>query len=149
MSSNPARLEAECRVFTTYLAGQSANAYVIAKYIEAHRVCRGLKERTRFESWLGAVARANRRLTRIADAYARIFAPHSVLRHKLVLLLAILETSPPSYRSLETVKQRGLLGHFVALTGHGIAASISLLLGSLVLLPAHLILGALDRGGSR
>ncbi len=149
MNSNPTKLEAECRVFTAYLAGQEADRYVIDKYVQAHGACQGLNERTRFESWLGAVARANRRLTRIADAYARIFAPHSVLRHKLVLLLAILEISPPFYRALETVRRRGTLGHFLALTGHGVAASISLLLGSLVLLPAHLILGALDRRGSR
>jgi len=149
MNNGTGRLEAECRVFTTYLLGQAPDRYVTDKYLEAHRVCQGLSERSRFEKWLGAVARANRRLTRPADAYARIFAPRSPLRHKLVILLAILETSPPFYRSLEAVKQAPLAWQFLRLTGHGVSATLSLLVGTLLLLPAHVILRIVDRGGSR
>ncbi len=149
MSSEPARLQAECEVLTTYLLGRPPNPYVVDRYLKAHQASAVYSERTRFESTLVAVARAHPRLTRMADAYARILAPRSTLRQKLVLLLAILESTPPFYRDLELAKPSGLGTSLFRLFIAGVAGALNLLAGALILLPLHLVTGALTRGARR
>lgn len=146
MNSDPARLQAECGVLTTYLLGRPPSPYVVEQYLKAHLASAVDSERTRFERVLVAVARAHPRLTRLADAYARILAPRSTLRQKLVLLLAILESTPPFYRDLELAKPSGLGTTLLRLFITGVAGVLNLLAGLLILLPLHLITGALTRG---
>jgi hypothetical protein len=89
----------ECIVLTAYLIGRSADrhATVVSRYVAAHRIPKlGLEGDGRNDA-LVALARRSPGAARLADAYARIFEPTGVLRRKLVLLLAILETSAPSH----------------------------------------------------
>ena len=88
----------ECVVFTGHLLGVAPDAYVKRKYAEAHDVLGGLAPTDPFDAFLLRFASKHRVCTRLADAYARVFRPGSALRRKLIVLLAILETSPPSYR---------------------------------------------------
>src|SRR4051812_40319378 len=91
-------LERECQVFTEFLLGCATHAYAIRKYVDAHRVSAIFSTGTRFDFYLLRTARMHWTFAKLADGYARFFAPQALLRKKLVLLLAILESSPPSSR---------------------------------------------------
>ncbi|HEV8523374.1 MAG TPA: hypothetical protein VGQ71_02655 [Terriglobales bacterium] len=94
-----------------------------------------------FDRFLVRFAIANPTLTRVADSYARLLAPTSTFRKKLVLLLAILESSASSQRFLEHVDGGGKLWLGVAALANGGIFAVSLLLGAVVLFPAQLALG--------
>ncbi len=83
--------------------------------------------------------------TKLADAHAALFAPATLLRKKLVLLLAILETCPPSYRTIDAPVGGSPLAAIVALTVTGLSAVVSLVIGSLILLPIRAVLAVGSR----
>lgn len=133
-------IERECRTFTHYLLGCEPHSYAVRKYAEAHCVSPVFSAGTRFDDFLLKAARSHWLLAKLADSYARVAAPGALLRKKLVLLLAILETSPPSYQMLDAVQSGGRLALFLRLAGRGSASILSLTAGSLVFLPAQLLL---------
>lgn len=89
-------LTEECRVFTRYLAASTPTTYVVDQYIKAHHTTRKFRPADLFDQRLVGFARRHPLSARLADSFARVFAPSSLLRRKLVLLLAILETAPPT-----------------------------------------------------
>lgn len=95
MTDGHARLEHEARTFTAALIGAVPVAYVVKQYARGH-VSLPLAPVQGFDAVLMHVARGGPTLTRIADAYARLFARRAILRRKLTLLLAILESAPPT-----------------------------------------------------
>jgi hypothetical protein len=133
-------LDRECRVFAAHLLGYAPDPYVRGKYTEAHRVVPGLGAGDRFDRFLLRFARAHRVSASIADAYARIFAPASTLRQKLVVLLAILETSAPAFRLVDAPPggPRGWVLVHLGIRASG--ALLSLALGTLLLGPARVLL---------
>lgn len=133
-------IEEECRIFARYLIGYNPNSYAVRKYAEAHQVSTAFIPDTPFDRFVLRVARSHWVLTKLADSYARIAVPGTVLRKKLVLLLAILETSPPTYRVIDAVESGGTLALYLRLAGRGAASLLSLSVGSLVFLPAQLLL---------
>lgn len=86
----------ECDLFCRYLLGRSPEPAVVAAYCRAHAV--GVVERqlpahpSARDRALLQIARIGPAFVRAADAYAAVFARSSLLRRKLVLLLAILES---------------------------------------------------------
>jgi phytoene dehydrogenase-like protein len=135
--SADAALEAECRKLTAYLVDVPPSEYVIACYVRAHRTTSAFEPHDRFERValrLAALAPG------LADAHARLFAPASALRRKLVLLLAILETSSPSFRRVDDPGPRGPLRAWLRLAWIGMAAAGAAVVGSALLLPVHLVL---------
>jgi hypothetical protein len=102
-------LDSECVVFSRYLIGQSPGEYVLSKYREFHQLSAAGKEMQArpFDRTLLAVARVHPAATRLADAYARIALPAGLLRKKLVLTLAILESGAPSHRFVDDVDPAG------------------------------------------
>lgn len=135
-----ARLERECRVFTRHLIGRDPGDYVTGRYLDAHRVRQDFTPRSRFDRFLCGFARRSPFLARFADAFAAVFAPGSVLRRKLVLLLAMLESCAPHYRRLEAVSGSRALA-FAGLIGRGLVAALVLLLSLVVFVPARVLLG--------
>ncbi len=101
MTADSEHLERECRTFTRLLSGMPASPYVIIKYIDAHGVHPALDDAAGFERTLIHAASAGPFAARLADAYARRAMPRGVLRKKLVLLLAILETSRGFHREID------------------------------------------------
>lgn len=95
------QLEHECAVFTRCLIGVPPTGQVVSAYVDAHRRSGAFTADGDPAAWLVALARRGPFRARLADAYARRFAPRGVLRRKLVLLLAILETSSPSFRVID------------------------------------------------
>lgn len=125
-------LEIECRVFTKCLTGVEANTYIQDKYKEAHLFLSGLTSCDDFDNLLVSIARRSRISCRVADAYARWFAPQSVLRCKLVTLLAILECTSPYSTEFDETPSAFLpllvAGWGIAILGNVVALSIGVLL---------------------
>jgi NADH dehydrogenase len=131
----------ECATFTRYLAGLAASPYVRRKYAEAHSAV-ALEPKDPFDQLLLRFARKGPLLAKLADAYARIFYPHATLRRKLVLLLAILETCPPSYRVIDSTVGRRKAGVLLQVALRGTLAVLGLAVASIVLIPARLAVGS-------
>lgn len=138
-------LHRECHVFTWHLLGRMPSDYVTGKYAAAHGALPSLSEGTPFDRFLVNFARWHWLTARVADAHASVFAPASLLRRKLVLLLAVLETCPPSYQDVDAAV--GGKGPLVALrlAVKGAAGVVSLTAGTLFLAPTRLVLAIVGR----
>lgn len=135
-------LHEECRRFARYLLNVEATPYVAAKYADAHHTDSAYGTGDAVDRWLVHVAGRGTGAARLADAYARLVRPQGLLRRKLVLLLALLETSAPAWRALEVEPSRGARGALIALARHGAAAALAAVAGIVVLGPGHLVLRA-------
>ena len=143
--SNATSLARECEVFCAYLTGVAPDAYVLRKYEEAHQVPAKFNARSRYDQFLLGFAATAPWCALFADTYARFFARESVLRKKLILVLAILESCPPERGFVETVIGGSTLFLFFRMAARGTMFCVRLLASMLVLGPFHLFLG----GGSR
>lgn len=138
MSDSRTDLERECRTFTRYLAGRDATPYVIGKYCDAHTASPAFAG-DRFDRRITAAARIHPVAAFVADAYARFFAPHGLLRKKLIVLLAILETSPPFYRDLEQVADGRLVAQVIHVGVRLLLFLPAVLLGTALFVPLRLV----------
>jgi hypothetical protein len=114
----------ECQVFSAYLLGVPPTAFVLGKYAVAHRVSTEFASGGEFDDFLVRAAARHRVFARMADAYARVFAPGSLLRRKLILLLAILETCPRTGPMIDTVPG-ATLPRIVGRVGLSVLASVA------------------------
>ena len=142
MSAPSDQLRRECDVFSRFLVQEPANQYVEEKYLTAHRALSLLSEATRFDRILVGVAQTRPLAARVADGYASLFARQSLLRRKLVLLLAILETAPPYYRVVDRVGRLPRLLLVGGLAGRSLVSLFGVAIAALVLLPMQLLLGS-------
>lgn len=103
-------LDRECRVFTSYLIGQSPGGEVLARYRDVHRCSAVLNPpgTPAVDTLLLKSARFHPLLTKLADAYAVLLRPTALVRAKLVALSAILECLPATCEQFE----RPMLGRF-------------------------------------
>ena len=113
-------LTRECRVFTRYLSRRDATEYVVTKYLDAHRLLATLTPADRFEGVLVSWASATPTMARLADAYVRRCHPRGVLRKKLVLLLAVLETTPPFCDDIDVAPDRSSAAAVMSLAIAGV-----------------------------
>ena len=142
-----ATLERECAAFVRYLGAGAGDAYVIAQYVAAHEA--GVVESARtsgFERSVVALARALPWSVRALDAHARVFGNGSLLRRKLVLLLAILETRAPHDEALDTPNPGSNLGMFVRMAWLGAVFAALVVVTAVLLLPVRVVWLA---GGAR
>lgn len=130
----------ECGVFTRHIAGRAATPRVSEQYAAAHRVLPGLEPGDGHERWLLRVARRGPAACRVADAWARLAAPQGAFRRKLVVLLAILEVTPPYAAELDQPRGGALLA-WLRIAGSGVAFAGALAVGVLLFLPARLAAG--------
>ncbi|MFN2399240.1 MAG: hypothetical protein ABR543_11455 [Gemmatimonadaceae bacterium] len=135
-------MERECRVFCKYLVGQAPNAYVLGKYVDGHRSSnfRTHGPAQSIDRLLMRIALAQPLGTRLADTYARVFVPRSVLRHKLVLLLAIIESCAPTHEFFDGPPKPGLPSLAFEFARAGVGFAIAFAVGCILLLPAHAVL---------
>ena len=138
MSGSRALLERECRTFTRYLAGREASPYVVQKYCDAHAGPLAAAADP-FDRRLMTVARWHPVTALVADAFARFFAPYGALRKKLVLLLAILETSPRFFRELDHPPGGGRVAEALRVGARLLVFVLALVVGVIVLLPVRLL----------
>ncbi|HEX9075743.1 MAG TPA: hypothetical protein VF932_08170 [Anaerolineae bacterium] len=151
MSSNTGTAQAlrdECILFSRYLAHQVPNDYVIRKYREAHHKSEPLRrqELGRFDLLLLRFARTNRLGAKLVDAYTCLFFRSSIVRMKMVLLLAILESCSPSYTYFDSPDAGGILGFCFRMLVQGVIFVASLAIGVVLFLPVHIffVAGALS-----
>lgn len=130
----------ECEVFTRHISGRPATPRVSEQYAAAHRVLSGMAPGDGHERWLLRVARTGPAACRIADAWARLAAPRGALRRKLVVLLAILEVSPPYVEELDQPRGGAVL-EWLRIGGSGLVFAGALAIGVLLFLPARLAAG--------
>lgn len=138
----------ECDTFCRYLSGARAPEGVRAKYREAHElgVVATAAASTRFDRALVAWARSGTFATRLADAHARLFRNGGLLRRKLVLLLAILETHGDTVGRVDAPTVSGPAG-FVVETALRLAVfALLALVGLVVFVPLRLVCAL---GGAR
>ena len=121
----PSDLEKECRIFCSYLLGKKANAYILDKYTDCHRRV-DMSAKNEFDNFLVKKASKNTLLTKLCDSYSRFFYPRSLLRKKLIYLLAILETSSPYSQIIDRSDEKGKswLGFQIIIRGLGFAFSL-------------------------
>ena len=132
-------LNRECDVFARYLGASVGDVYVRGQYRAAHEA--GIVEHpgtTRFERAVVNAARNAPLLVRALDAHARVFANGSLLRRKLVLLLAILEVRAPHDEELDSPTGTSVALMYVRMAWLGVALASLLALGSLVCVPIWL-----------
>ncbi len=135
-------LDRECRVFTRYLIGQQPTAYVLAKYADYHRASAAMADLAadRFDCFLVSMAASGPILARLVDSYTARFYKGSAVRKKLVLLLALLECSPPSFQYLDAADSAGTAAIVFRMLAQAGLSAIALLVSMLLFLPIHLVL---------
>lgn len=145
-------LERECEVFVRYLSGAAPSDYVRERYAAAHAA--GVVDppggATKFDAFVVVLARAGVFVTRALDAHSRVFANGSLLRRKLVLVLALLEVRSPHAEALDTPTGSSRLAMFACMAWLGLRFALTVLLTSLVLLPLKLVFKLVPdaRGGA-
>ena len=136
MADKEARLAQEAKIFSEALIGQPASDYVARQYARGH-VALPLAPEQGFDAVLMRVARNGPLFARIADAYASRFAKRAILRRKLSLMLAILESSSPGDRAFTPIAASPA-GVVFRLAAAGTVAIIFTLLGIAFVGPLHL-----------
>lgn len=133
-------LERECDVFVRYLSASAPSEYVRERYLAAHAA--GVVEppggASRFERWVVRRASSATWLARALDAHQRVFANGSLLRRKLVLLLALLEVRAPHADALDTPTGSSRAAMLFALAWLGVRFALTVALTTLVLAPFQL-----------
>ncbi len=136
--AKPGTLAHECEVFTRALTGHPPSPALIAGYERGH-VHPSLTTPPRpVDELLLAAARKGVWRARWADAYAALFDRRGLLRRKLVLLYALLETTAPTYLLFEQSPDTRL-GAFGQLARAGVVGSVRLLAGVVWFGPRHLL----------
>ncbi len=144
ITAHTTALHAECRAFTRFLTAGSTTPYVLASYerlLPSASIGAAAESRL-IERALLSFARRGAVPARIADSYARFFLPRSLLRRRLVLLLAILENSPTTERPMNSAIVASPVAVFGRLAVIGVAFAASLLVGVVLFAPLHLASGA-------
>jgi hypothetical protein len=131
------QLERECITFATYLSGQPPTPYLIEKYLDFHQKLGEKTAEDRFDAFLVRISARSAAWTRVADSYARIFRPNSVLRTKLILVLALLECAPPSFETLDRVPLGGIPGTVLRLAGASARFLFALIAGAAIFTPVR------------
>ena len=135
-------LNHECDIFCRYLTDASPSTYVMAKYRDGHECgdfgnYQGMSRFDRFVLW---GARRSLFSTRLLDSYLRVFDNTSILRKKLILLLAILESCAPEYEYFEKADPVSKPILFLIFLAKGIGFMVNIAISMMLIAPIQLIL---------
>lgn len=130
-------LARECDVFCVYLVGRSATPFVAGKYTAAHSCDPRYLAASPFDSFLLALARLSPHLAQWADSYACVAARASLLRRKLILLVAILESCSPENGFEEQIQDTSATTVMARMGWRGLLFGARFLLAALLLAPVH------------
>ncbi|MDC7676557.1 NAD-dependent epimerase/dehydratase family protein [Asticcacaulis machinosus] len=142
-TTSDSALGKEFYLFTRHLTRTGGTAYQESKYIDFHRR-HPLEPIDAFEGLLLKVARSGAFGVWLTDSFTGLLGRQSVVRAKLVLTMALLESAPPSFHELDAPDPKGMAWPFMVL--RGIEAAFGVLLGALIFIPAKLILGRKAKG---
>jgi nucleoside-diphosphate-sugar epimerase len=130
-------LKQECIKFTKYLINCKPNSYIEKKYIEGHKYNQIENYINRFDTFLIKVTNKNTFMLRISDIYTAVFYRKAVLRKKLILLLAILESCPTTYSKIDSVNTDSKFSLFIKTLQKTLVFLTLLFVSSILLLPIH------------
>lgn len=142
------RLEEECQIFCKYLIDQKPDRYVLQKYRDGHSIS-SLRQNSsagRFDTTLIKIAKLNTFAAKAVDAYTRMFYNRALIRKKLVLLLAILESRAPSHSYFDSADSCAKPVLFTRLLQNLVVFAMSLLFSAIILVPLHLAFGRNPKG---
>jgi len=136
-------LDAEFARHARYVSGAAATPYQSGKYRDFHQR-RTLAPANGFDALLLRFSRFGGLGLGLADSYSGLFYRGSVVRAKLVLTLAILESSAPSFSALDAPDPGGRLA-YAHMALRGVAAAFGAVFAALLLAPAHIMFGLTGR----
>lgn len=146
MSPDAAMLDRECDVLCRYLTGHDASPYLRSRYLAGHEALfASLPDGAMVDRALLAVACRGRMLAALSDAYAAAFRRRSVLRCKLVLLLALLENDAAHHERYDTGAVDGRLPALLKLGFTGVWWGVRLAAAAMLFAPVQLAAALLDR----
>jgi hypothetical protein len=140
-------LDRECIAFSYYLIEQQPEDYVLQKYREAHDNSdfNSAGKTFAFDRFLSALAVIHPLFTRFVDSYTSVFFRSSTVCRKWTLLLAILESTGPTYSFFDNPdpgSKQWLLLRMAAKTS---VSLMILIVATLILGPLHLVSRAFSK----
>lgn len=143
------RLSREFGAFARYLGWRGTTDRLQDTYIKLHRSA-DVASVTPLDGLLTGLARYGWFSVTLADAYGRLAAPHGLLRRKLVLVLAILESSRVSHADYDAANAAPRLETWIRLGVIGVRWGLTTALAVALIAPLHavvlLLRGASARG---
>ncbi len=130
------QLTREFAVFAAYLGSAAPGARAAESYQRTHASIAPPSDT--FDRWLVALARQSPVACALADAYARRTRPYGTLRCKLVLTLAVLESSPALHRQYDTARPSGSVIAWSAIVVTGLGWMSRSVIATLLLAPLQL-----------
>jgi hypothetical protein len=140
--SPPEDLELEARRFAAYLVDQAPPPALIERYRRANELLLPEPPDAKDRALIGLVS-ARPSLLPLLDGAAGLVRPESLLRKKLLLMLALLETTPELAGWFEP-PSRGAIGTIAGLVGQGTLGAVQLI-GGILIWPLVLVRARLGR----
>ncbi len=137
----------EFAVYARYL-GASGDMVRGGEYYAAAHESLPQNDADRFDRWLVVVARAAPLTCGLADAYARMARPYGLLRRKLVLTLAVLESSPGTHAAFDTALESSTATAWLALAALGTGWVLRSAAALLLIGPLHLLAAIIPNAGA-
>lgn len=137
-------LDRECVRLTEYLIGERPTPYVLAKYRDAHlrtTLLNSPEGQRAFDRRLLEIALKCKHAVRLVDTYAALLARDSMVRRKLTLLLAILETSPNTCNRFDAAREAGKANAWAGLLSQAFGFAVTAVVAVVVLAPLHALAG--------
>lgn len=141
------KLDKECGTYTNYLVGQEPTDYILGKYHDAHGYTSLLNEgkATAFDRFLVDFSIKHPFFARLADAYTSLFYKRALFRSKLVLLVAIMESTAPTYSHFERPDASNIISLGIQLGLRLVRFGIALFLSILLFSPVHFFYSLIGR----
>ena len=138
-------LERECRTYAEYLTGQPPNPYVVHKYLDFHQKFGVHAESPRFDRFLLSTSARGPFWARLADTYGSVWRKNSIVRSKIVLTLALLECTPPTFEMFDRVPAGGWMRAVLRLAIGASAYGLTLFISAAFFTLARLWLAVRER----
>lgn len=132
-------LERECEVLTSYLIDRTPDSYIKKKYLEGNKFICVENNSDFLDSLLIKIAHRGSFLIKLADAYTSLFYRKSLLRKKLMLLVAILECTSSTYNALDSVNETSKLCFFIRIIQKIAVFLFMLFISTIAFMPIHVI----------
>jgi hypothetical protein len=138
-------LERECRIYARYLSGQAPSRYIVEKYQDFHQKIGLRAGEDRFDRFLVSLSSRGATWVRFSDTYASFWRRNSALRKKLIVTLALLETTPPTFEILDRVPRGGRIGAVVRLGAGALKYALTLFVATALFTPIRVYMTARKR----
>lgn len=142
-SLDRAALASEFAVFARCLLGRAPEPGWVATYVRAHEAGTvEVRSATSLDRALLALARVGPAATRLADSFAAVFSRAGLLRRKLVLVLAILESHASSANEIDAARAGSRLLWVGVAALMGLAGLVRLLIAAIIVFPLWVLIRA-------